>query len=253
MKAEIQQRHFEASIPAGYLTYPVSQAADIAAFKATAVPVGEDQLPMIEQTKEIIRRFNTIYGDTLSEPEALLPSNKACLRLPGIDGKAKMSKSLHNCIYLSDSAGKIEAKIMGMFTDPNHIRVCDPGRVEGNPVFTYLDAFCRDDHFTRLLPAYKNLDELKNHYRRGGLGDVKVKQLLNAILQEELAPIRDRRHEWEGRVEDIGDILLEGCKKAQETAASTLCQVKAAMQIDYFRNDSWIREQAAKFPQSKME
>mgnify|MGYP000164068562 FL=1 len=192
VKSEIQMRNFEASIPVGFFTYPISQAADITAFKATTVPVGEDQAPMIEQTREIVHKFNSVYGDTLVEPDILLPDNKACLRLPGIDGKAKMSKSLGNCIYLSDSEDEIKKKIMSMFTDPNHLRVEDPGQVEGNPVFIYLDAFCRDEHFAAYLPDYKNLDELKAHYARGGLGDVKVKRFLNSVLQDELRPIRDR-------------------------------------------------------------
>lgn len=195
VKSEIQMRNFEASIPVGFFTYPISQAADITAFKATTVPVGEDQAPMIEQTREIVHKFNSVYGETLVEPDILLPDNKACLRLPGIDGKAKMSKSLGNCIYLSDTEDEVKKKIMSMFTDPNHLRVEDPGRVEGNPVFIYLDAFCRDEHFAKYLPDYRNLDELKAHYTRGGLGDVKVKRFLNSVLQEELEPIRQRRKE----------------------------------------------------------
>ena len=197
VKAEIQMRNFETSIPMGFFNYPISQAADITAFKATTVPVGEDQLPMLEQTKEIVHKFNAVYGETLVDPEILLPSNKACLRLPGIDGKAKMSKSLGNCIYLSDEADEVKKKVMSMYTDPNHIRVEDPGQIEGNSVFTYLDAFCCPEHFEQFLPDYKNLDELKEHYSRGGLGDVKVKKFLNNVLQSELTPIRERRKMWE--------------------------------------------------------
>ena len=241
VKSEIQMRNFEASIPVGFFTYPISQAADITAFKATTVPVGEDQMPMLEQCKEIVHKFNSVYGETLTEPEILLPSNKACLRLPGIDGKAKMSKSLGNCIYLSDSEADVKKKIMSMYTDPNHLRVQDPGQVEGNPVFTYLDAFCTDEHFEKYLPDYKNLDELKDHYRRGGLGDVKVKKFLNAVMQEELAPIRARRKEWEQRIPDVYDILREGSKVAEAKAAETLKDVKASMRINYFDDDSLIQ------------
>ena len=223
VKAEIQMRNFEASIPVGFFCYPISQAADITAFRATAVPVGEDQLPMLEQCKEIVHKFNSVYGETLTEPEIVLPSNKACLRLPGIDGKAKMSKSLGNCIYLSDEAEDVRKKIMSMFTDPNHLRVEDPGRVEGNPVFLYLDAFSRPEHFEEFLPDYKNLDELKDHYTRGGLGDVKVKKFLNNVMQAELTPIR------------------EGSKAAEAKAAETLRDVKAAMKINYFEDESLIK------------
>lgn len=234
VKAEIQMRNFEASIPVGFFCYPISQAADITAFRATAVPVGEDQLPMLEQCKEIVHKFNSVYGDTLTEPEIILPSNKACLRLPGIDGKAKMSKSLGNCIYLSDTEADVKKKVMSMFTDPNHLRVEDPGKVEGNPVFIYLDAFSKPEHFAEYLPDYQNLDELKAHYTRGGLGDVKVKKFLNNVLQEELAPIRERRKMWEQRIPDVYDILKAGTEVAEKKAAETLHDVRAAMQINYF-------------------
>ena len=236
VKSEIQMRNFEASIPVGFFWYPISQAADITAFKATTVPVGEDQMPMIEQCREIVHKFNSVYGETLVEPQILLPQNQACLRLPGIDGKAKMSKSLGNCIYLSDEPEDIRKKIMSMFTDPNHLRVEDPGKVEGNPVFIYLDAFCRPEHFAEFLPDYNNLDELKDHYRRGGLGDVKVKKFLNNVIQSELAPIRERRKEWEQRLPDVYDILAEGSKRAEATAAKTLADVRHSMKIDYFEN-----------------
>ena len=241
VKAEIQMRNFEASIPVGFFCYPISQAADITAFRATAVPVGEDQLPMLEQCKEIVHKFNTVYGETLTEPEIVLPSNKACLRLPGIDGKAKMSKSLGNCIYLSDEADEIKKKVMSMFTDPNHLRVEDPGKVDGNPVFIYLDAFCKPEYFPEFLPDYQNLDELKDHYKRGGLGDVKVKKFLNNVLQAELGPIRERRKMWEQRIPDVYDILKEGSRVAEAKAAETLKDVKAAMKIDYFDNNSLIQ------------
>mgnify|MGYP000909035070 CR=1 FL=1 len=234
VKAEIQMRNFETSIPVGFFTYPISQAADITAFKASTVPVGEDQLPMLEQAKEIVRKFNTVYGEVLVEPEALLPENKACMRLPGIDGKAKMSKSLNNCIYLSDTADDVRKKIMSMYTDPNHIRIEDPGQVEGNTVFTYLDAFCKDEHFSRYLPEYSNLDELKAHYTRGGLGDVKVKKFLNSVLQEELEPIRNRRKDFEKDLSYVFEILKEGTIQAREVAAKTLSEVKRAMRINYF-------------------
>lgn len=236
VKTEIKMRNFEASIPVGFFVYPISQAADITAFRATAVPVGEDQLPMLEQCKEIVNKFNSVYGETLTEPEIILPSNKACLRLPGIDGKAKMSKSLGNCIYLSDEADVIKKKIMSMFTDPNHVRVEDPGKVEGNPVFIYLDAFSRPEHFAELLPEYANLDELKAHYQRGGLGDVKVKKFLNNVMQAELAPIRERRHMWEQRLDEVKMILKQGSETARAAAAETLHDVRAAMQINYFEN-----------------
>ena len=241
VKAEIQMRNFEASIPVGFFCYPISQAADITAFRATAVPVGEDQLPMLEQCKEIVHKFNTVYGETLTEPEIVLPSNKACLRLPGIDGKAKMSKSLGNCIYLSDEADEVKKKVMSMFTDPNHLRVQDPGNVDGNPVFIYLDAFCKPEYFPEFLPDYQNLDELKEHYKRGGLGDVKVKKFLNNVLQAELGPIRERRKMWEQRIPDVYDILREGSKVAEAKAAETLKDVKASMRINYFDDDSLIQ------------
>ena len=241
VKAEIQMRNFEASIPVGFFCYPISQAADITAFKATTVPVGEDQMPMIEQCKEIVHKFNSVYGETLTDPKIVLPDNQACLRLPGIDGKAKMSKSLGNCIYLSDEADDIRKKVMSMFTDPNHLRVEDPGQVEGNPVFIYLDAFSRPEHFAEFLPEYQNLDELKAHYSRGGLGDVKVKKFLNNVLQAELAPIRERRKMWESRIEDVYDLLKVGSEKARETAASTLHDVRHAMKIDYFEDSNLLK------------
>lgn len=234
VKAEIQQKKFESSIPVGFFCYPISQAADITAFRATTVPAGEDQMPMIEQCKEIVHKFNSVYGETLTEPEIVLPTNQACLRLPGIDGKAKMSKSLGNCIYLSDESDEIKKKAMSMFTDPNHLRVEDPGKVEGNPVFIYLDAFSKPEHFAEYLPDYQNLDELKAHYTRGGLGDVKVKKFLNNVLQEELAPIRERRKMWEQRIPDVYDILKAGTEVAEKKAAETLHDVRAAMQINYF-------------------
>ena len=234
VKAEIVQRNFEASIPVGFFCYPISQAADITAFGATHVPVGEDQMPMLEQCKEIVHKFNTVYGETLTDPQIVLPSNKACLRPPGIDGKAKMSKSLGNCIYLSDEADVVKKKIMSMFTDPNHLRVEDPGKVDGNPVFIYLEAFSRPEHFEEFLPDYKNLEELEDHYRRGGLGDVKVKKFLNNVMQAELTPIRERRKEWEARIPDVYDILKAGSAVAEKRAAETMTAVKKAMQIDYF-------------------
>ena len=234
VKAEIQQKKFESSIPVGFFCYPISQAADITAFRATTVPAGEDQMPMIEQCKEIVHKFNSVYGETLTEPEIVLPTNQACLRLPGIDGKAKMSKSLGNCIYLYDESDEIKKKVMSMFTDPNHLRVEDPGKVEGNPVFIYLDAFSKPEHFAEYLPDYQNLDELKAHYTRGGLGDVKVKKFLNNVLQEELAPIRERRKMWEQRIPDVYDILKAGTEVAEKKAAETLHDVRAAMQINYF-------------------
>ena len=237
VKSEIQMRNFEASIPVGFFCYPISQAADITAFRATHVPVGEDQMPMIEQCKEIVHKFNTVYGETLTDPKIVLPSNKACLRLPGIDGKAKMSKSLGNCIYLSDEETDVKKKIMSMFTDPNHLRVQDPGRVEGNPVFIYLEAFCKDEYFPEFLPEYQNLEELEDHYRRGGLGDVKVKKFLNNVMQAELSPIRARRKEWEQRIPDVMDILKEGSRVAEAKAAETLNDVKASMRINYFDSD----------------
>jgi tryptophanyl-tRNA synthetase len=247
VKAEIQMRNFEASIPVGFFTYPISQAADITAFKATTVPVGEDQEPMIEQTREIVRKFNAVYGETLVEPDILLPDNAACLRLPGTDGKAKMSKSLNNCIYLSDTPEEVRKKVMGMYTDPDHVRVEDPGKVEGNTVFTYLDAFSRPEHFERYLPDYGSPEELKDHYKRGGLGDVKVKKFLNAVLQEELEPIRNRRKEYEQDIAGVYRILQEGCRKAQDAAAATLADVRKAMKIDYFEDRDLINGQIERF------
>lgn len=247
VKAEIQMRNFEASIPVGFFTYPISQAADITAFKATTVPVGEDQLPMLEQTKEIVRKFNSVYGDTLVEPEILLPENKACLRLPGTDGKAKMSKSLGNCIYLSDTEEDVRKKVMSMYTDPTHLQVSDPGHLEGNTVFTYLDAFCREEQFAEYLPDYQNLDELKEHYQRGGLGDVKVKKFLNNVLQEELAPIRARRKEWEKDIPAVYEILHKGSIEAEKVAAKTLEDVKNSMKINYFDDHALITEQSQKY------
>ena len=247
VKSEIAMRNFEASIPVGFFTYPISQAADITSFKATTVPVGEDQEPMIEQTREIVRKFNSVYGDALVEPEILLPDNQACLRLPGTDGKAKMSKSLGNCIYLSDTEADVKKKVMSMYTDPNHIQVSDPGQIEGNTVFTYLDAFCKADAFEKYLPDYKNLDELKDHYKRGGLGDVKVKKFLNSVLQEELAPIRARRKEYEANIPYVYQILKEGSEKAERVAADTLAGVKRAMKINYFDDMELIAAQAEKY------
>ena len=247
VKAEIQMRNFETSIPVGFFTYPISQAADITAFKATTVPVGEDQAPMIEQTREIVHKFNSVYGETLVMPDILLPDNKACMRLPGIDAKARMSKSLGHCIYLSDSEEEIRKKIMSMFTDPNHLRVEDPGNVEGNPVFIYLDAFCRDEHFEKYLPEYKNLDELKAHYTRGGLGDVKVKRFLNNVIQDELRPIRERRQEFAKDIPAVYRILEEGSRKAEAKAAQTLAEMKRAMKINYFEDKELIEEQAKRF------
>ena len=241
VKAEIKMRDFETSIPTGFFCYPISQAADITAFHATTVPVGEDQLPMLEQCKEIVHKFNSVYGETLTDPAIMLPQNQACLRLPGIDGKAKMSKSLGNCIYLSEEPEDIKKKVMSMFTDPNHLRVQDPGKVEGNPVFIYLDAFCRDEYFQEFLPDYQNLQELKDHYQRGGLGDVKVKKFLNAVLQAELGPIRERRKMWEQRLPEVYEILKEGSKKAEATAAVTLQEVRHAMKIDYFENENLLK------------
>lgn len=247
VKTEIQMRNFETSIPVGFFTYPISQAADITAFRATTVPVGEDQKPMLEQTNEIVRRFNHIYGETLVEPEILLPEKTACCRLPGTDGKAKMSKSLGNCIYLSDTADEVRQKIMSMYTDPGHIHVQDPGKIEGNTVFTYLDAFCLPEHFERYLPEYPSLEELKAHYQRGGLGDMKVKKFLNAVLQEELEPIRNRRKEFEKDIPSIYKMLQEGCIKARETAAATLNDVRRAMKINYFEDQDLIEEQARRY------
>ena len=247
VKSEIQMRNFEASIPVGFFTYPISQAADITAFKATTVPVGEDQLPMIEQTREIVRKFNSVYDEVLVEPSALISTNQACLRLPGIDGKAKMSKSLGNCIYLSDSEADVKKKIMSMYTDPEHLLVSDPGHLEGTTVFTYLDAFCKPEHFERYLPDYANLDELKAHYTRGGLGDVKVKKFLNNIIQEELEPIRKRRKEYEKDIPEVYNILRKGTEAAREVAAQTLSEVKSAMKINYFDDVELIKAQSEKY------
>ena len=247
VKSEIQMRNFETSIPVGFFTYPISQAADITAFKATTVPVGEDQLPMIEQTREIVRKFNSIYDEVLVEPEVLLPENEACMRLPGTDGKAKMSKSLGNCIYLSDTEADVKAKVMSMYTDPTHIQISDPGHIEGNCVFTYLDAFSNPGHFAEYLPEYANLDELKAHYQRGGLGDVKIKKFLNNVLQEELAPIRARRAEFEKDIPAVYEILKKGTEVAREAAAQTLSEVKRAMKINYFDDEELIRAQSEKY------
>ncbi len=247
VKAEIQQRNFEASIPVGFFCYPISQASDITAFKATTVPVGEDQMPMLEQTKEIVHKFNSIYGETLVEPEILLPDNSACLRLPGTDGKAKMSKSLGNCIYLADTEKEVQQKVMSMYTDPLHIQVSDPGHIEGNTVFTYLDAFSTPEHFAEYLPEYKSLDELKEHYQRGGLGDVKIKKFLNKVMQEELSPIRERRKEYEKDIPAVYDILKKGSDEARQKAAQTLDEVKQAMKINYFEDSELIAQHAEKY------
>ena len=247
VKTEIQMRNFENTIPVGFFCYPISQAADITAFRATTVPAGEDQEPMIEQTREIVRRFNTTYGEALVEPAILLPNNAACLRLPGTDGKAKMSKSLGNCIYLSDPAEEVKKKVMSMYTDPTHIKVSDPGKLEGNTVFTYLDAFCRPEYFAEFLPDYANLQELKDHYTRGGLGDMKVKRFLNNVLQAELEPIRKRRKEFEQDIPAVFQMLKEGSDKARAVAAETLADVRKAMRIDYFDDADLIAEQARKY------
>ena len=247
VKAEIKQKEFGASLPVGFLTYPISQAADITLFNANIVPVGEDQLPMLEQTREIVRTFNNYYSEVLVEPKAVIPDNKICSRLPGLDGKAKMSKSLGNCIYLSDSEKDVKSKVMSMFTDPNHIQISDPGKVEGNTVFTYLDAFCVDDDFSEFLPEYKNLDELKDHYRRGGLGDVKIKKFLNNILQKELSPIREKRKHYEQNIPEIFDMLLKGSEDARKVGAETLKKVKAAMGINYFEDVELINKQQQKY------
>lgn len=238
VKSEIQMRGFKSSIPVGFFTYPISQAADITAFKADTVPVGEDQLPMLEQAREIVRSFNQTYGNVLIEPKAVLPENEHCLRLPGLDGSAKMSKSLGNCIYLSDSSNDIKKKIQSMYTDPLHLHVEDPGHLENNTVFTYLDAFCKDEHFAAFLPAYQNLDELKAHYTRGGLGDGTVKKFLNEIMQAELKPIRERREELAKDLGYIYDVLRKGTEKAEQVAAKTLDEVKSAMKINYFKDNS---------------
>lgn len=254
VKNEIQLRNFEASIPVGFFTYPISQAADITFCKANVVPVGEDQLPMIEQTKEIVHKFNSVYAPenpVLVEPKALIPKAEACKRLPGTDGKAKMSKSLGNCIYLADSADEVRTKIMSMYTDPLHLQVSDPGHLEGNTVFTYLDAFAKDEHFARYCPDYANLDEMKAHYQRGGLGDVKVKKFLNNVVQEELEPIRKRRAEYEKDIPEIYNILKNGSNAAREAAAQTLSEVKNAMKIDYFQDMELIQEQSKKYANEK--
>lgn len=240
IKSELQMREFGSSIPVGFYTYPISQTADITAFKATTVPAGEDQMPMVEQAQEIVQRFNFIYGETLVTPHILLPSNNACLRLPGTDGKAKMSKSLGNCIYLSEEPEDIKKKVMSMFTDPDHLRIEDPGKIEGNTVFTYLDAFCTDEHFKEFLPDYNNLDELKDHYKRGGLGDVKVKKFLNNVLQQELEPIRCRRKELQKDIPYVFEVLQKGSDVAREVAAQTLSEVKASMKINYFDDKALI-------------
>lgn len=242
VKNEIKMRNFEASIPTGFFCYPISQAADITAFRATVVPVGEDQLPMLEQCKEIVHKFNSVYGKTLVDPDIMLPQNDACLRLPGIDGKAKMSKSLGNCIYLSDEPEDIKKKVMSMYTDPDHVRVEDPGKIEGNTVFTYLDAFSTEEHFAKFLPDYANLDELKAHYQRGGLGDVKVKKFLNNVLQDVLEPIRERRHYWEQRIPEVYEILRAGSKEAEAAAAATLHDVREAMRINYFDDEALMNQ-----------
>ena len=247
VKNEIKMRNFEASIPVGFFNYPISQAADITAFKATTVPVGEDQMPMIEQTKEIVHKFNSVYGEALVDPQILLPDNEACLRLPGTDGKAKMSKSLGNCIYLSEEPEEIKKKVMSMYTDPDHIKITDPGKLEGNTVFTYLDAFSRPEHFERYLPDYANLQELKDHYTRGGLGDVKVKKFLNNVLQEELEPIRNRRKEYQKDIAYVYDVLKKGSEEAEKVAAQTLKDVKAAMRINYFDDEELIARHIAKY------
>lgn len=249
VKTEIQMRNFEASIPAGFFTYPISQAADITAFKATTVPAGEDQEPMLEQAREIVRRFNSIYGEVLVEPKIMLPTNQACLRLPGTDGKAKMSKSLGNCIYLSDTSKDMQQKVKSMYTDPGHLRVEDPGKIEGNTVFTYLDAFSCDDDFAEFMPDYKNLDELKDHYRRGGLGDMKCKKFLIKVLDRRLEPIRLRRHEFEQDIPEVYNILKKGSEAAREVAAQTLHDVREAMKINYFDDEALIEQQAAKYRQ----
>lgn len=247
VKTEIKMRNFETSIPVGFFTYPISQAADITAFQATTVPAGEDQMPMVEQTKEIVHKFNSVYGEALTEPNILLPENEACLRLPGIDGKAKMSKSLGNCIYLAEEPEEIKKKVMSMYTDPDHIKITDPGKLEGNTVFTYLDAFCKEEHFERYLPDYANLDELKAHYTKGGLGDVKVKKFLNNVIQEELEPIRNRRHQYEKDIAYVYDILKQGSEEAKKAAAKTLSDVKAAMRINYFEDEKLIAKHIAKY------
>ena len=258
VKAEIQLRGFadnngeeenqqRKGTPVGFFTYPISQASDITAFRATTVPVGEDQEPMIEQTREIVHKFNSVYGETLTEPQIMLPTNSACLRLPGTDGKAKMSKSLGNCIYLSDSAEDVKKKVMGMYTDPDHLKITDPGKVEGNTVFTYLDAFSRTEHFAKYCPEYENLEAMKEHYRRGGLGDVKCKKLLIAVLEELLEPIRERRKHYEQHIEEVYEILRQGSEEARKAAAETLADVRRAMRINYFEDRELIARQAAEY------
>lgn len=248
VKSEIKLRDFNTSIPVGFMTYPISQAADITAFKANIVPVGEDQLPMIEQTREIVRSFNNTYkSDVLVEPKAVLPDNEVCLRLPGTDGKAKMSKSLGNCIYLSDKTEDVKKKVMSMYTDPDHIKIEDPGKIEGNCVFTYLDAFCNDEHFTKYLPEYKNLDELKAHYQKGGLGDVKIKKFLFNVIEEVLTPIRKKRKMYENKIEEVYNILEQGSIKAKEKASTTLKEVKEAMKINYFEDKELINSHVEKY------
>lgn len=258
VKAEIQLRGFadnngeeenqqRKGTPVGFFTYPISQASDITAFRATTVPVGEDQEPMIEQTREIVHKFNSVYGETLTEPQIMLPTNSACLRLPGTDGKAKMSKSLGNCIYLSDSAEDVKKKVMGMYTDPDHLKITDPGKVEGNTVFTYLDAFSRTEHFAKYCPEYENLEAMKEHYRRGGLGDVKCKKLLIAVLEELLEPIRERRKHYEQHIEEVYEILRQGSEEARKAAAETLADVRRAMRINYFEDTELIARQAAEY------
>jgi len=250
VKAEIQLRNFEQSIPVGFFCYPISQAADITAFKANVVPVGEDQMPMLEQCKEIVHKFNSTYGEVLVDPQILLPDNDACRRLPGTDGQAKMSKSLGNCIYLSDSEKDVWERIRSMYTDPLHISKDDPGHLEGNTVFTYLDAFCKNEHFAEFWPDYANLDELKAHYTRGGLGDMPVKKFLNNVMQSELAPIRARRAEWEKDIPAVYEILKKGCEVARNEAAATLADMKAAMKIDYFEGNEWLNEQVKKYTEN---
>lgn len=242
IKSEIKMRGFNDSIPVGFLTYPISQTADITAFNATIVPAGEDQEPMLEQAREIVRKFNDIYGDTLVEPKILLPDNKNCLRLPGTDGKAKMSKSLGNCIYLSDTKEEVNKKVMSMFTDPNHLKVSDPGKIEGNTVFIYLEAFVTDEMFVKYLPEYKNIKELEDHYQRGGLGDVKVKRFLSQVLNEILDPIREKRKELENNIPYVYNILKEGTEYAKKIASQTLIKVKKAMKINYFDEDQLMKE-----------
>ena len=250
VKAEIQMRNFEASIPVGFFCYPISQASDITAFRATVVPVGEDQEPMLEQCREIVHKFNSVYGETLTMPEIMLPDTKAAMRLPGTDGKAKMSKSLGNCIYLADDEKTVKQKVMNMYTDPQHLKVSDPGHIEGNTVFTYLDAFCKPEHFEKYWPDYNNLDEVKEHYQRGGLGDVKVKKFLLNVMEEELAPIRARRHEFEQNLDYVYDVLKKGCETARERAAETMKDVRYAMRIDYFETNDMLREQKEKYGQN---